>query len=115
MRNASCSTASNRLETACIPIARRALIGNVRVAGSSAFKGEHSHHVVECGLIAVVPIGALRRVRVEVPLIDVRVRGFIVEPLANAVAALTEERSAIFLKHDLTTPTLFFLVPRLHS
>ncbi len=102
-------TNSSRRETECIPTGRPALIGSVRAAGFSAFKGHHGHDVVESSLIAVVPIGALRRVGIEVTLVDIRVGCLIVEPIANVVAALTDKRNALSKGHVLTTLTRLFL------
>lgn len=108
MRNATFFTNSSRRETECIPTARLALIGSARAAGFSAFKGHHGHDVVESGLIAVVPIGALRRVGVEVTLVDIRVGCFLVEPIADVVTALADKRNALSGHFWTTLIRLFF-------
>jgi hypothetical protein len=66
---------------------------------------------VEGGLVAVVPVGSLRCVGVEMTLVDVGVRGLLVEPAADAVPALAQERETIFLKH-FDDPGFFSLSER---
>jgi len=48
---------------------------------------EQGDDVVERGLIAVMPVGPLGRVLVEVALVGVRVGRLVVEPLPDAVSA----------------------------
>ena len=57
---------------------------------------EEIDDIVERGLIAVVPIGALGRCFLQMLLVDGGMRGLVLEPLADAVAAPLE-------KHDIVS------------
>lgn len=54
-----------------------------------------------------MPVGALRSVSVEMALIDIRIGRLLVEPIANAVAALAKEQFSCLNMFD--DPTRFFL------
>ncbi len=67
-------------------------------AGYSASSRNHLDHVGKRGLIAIVPVGALRRVLVEMLLVVCRVGRDFVEPLTDTVAT-PDEKSEIVLGH----------------
>ena len=71
---------------------------------------EHRHDIIEGGLIAVMPIGALWGIRIQMSLIDIGVRCLFIEPLANVIAALTQHGNVIFVKHCFDDPDPFFFI-----
>jgi len=71
---------------------------------------EKFEHVVESSLIAVVPIGLLRRSGIEVPLLEIRMLSLLRQPLANAISALGEECQVSVCRHVvLDAPLIAFL------
>jgi hypothetical protein len=60
---------------------------------------EQRENVVQGCLVAVVPVGALGRIGIQVTLVRFRIRGFIVKPLTDPVPAATQEVQRIALGH----------------
>jgi hypothetical protein len=77
------SPPGNRLH----PSRPTALCGAVLVAGCLRLRREERDDVGEGGLVAVMPIGALGGVRIEVALVALRVGRLVLEPLPDAVPA----------------------------
>jgi hypothetical protein len=64
---------------------------------------EEVENVRQRRLVAVVPVGALGCIGIQVPLIDGGVGCLIVEPFANAVATALQKREWIAFRHVPTT------------
>src|SRR5689334_13294141 len=90
-RNANCFTISVRHAIACIRTVRAALLWRARAAGFiSAF--EQVQNVGQGRLVAVMPIGALGAVGIEMLLVEGGVGGFGLEPLPDVVATAEQQR-----------------------
>src|SRR3990172_13023748 len=112
-RNANCFTTSSRPATGCIRTDREALPGGVRVVGFTVSGREQVDDVGQRGLVAVMPVGALRRAGVEVALVAGGVGRLLGEPLAGAGTALLPPGDGDLLRHALPLPRGFAVSGRL--